>query len=60
MSDVLEQVAAGMAWESIVTEWRGDVSVEAIGEAVRMASQALSDHAAQYAALEYSLEPVRT
>ena len=56
VSDVLEQVAAGMAWETIVTEWRGDVSMEAIAEAVRMATQALLDHASQYAAPEYSLE----
>jgi len=56
VSDVLEQVAGGMAWETIVTEWRGDVSVESIGEAVRMATQALLDHAGQYAAPEYSLE----
>ena len=33
--DVLEQVAAGIAWETIVEEWRGDVSAEAIAEAVR-------------------------
>ncbi len=59
VSDVLEQVASGMSWEAIVTEWRGDVPLEAIGEAVRMASQALLDHASQYAASEYWLEPVR-
>ncbi len=40
VSQVLEQVAAGMAWETIAGEWRGDVSKEAIGEAVRLASQA--------------------
>jgi uncharacterized protein (DUF433 family) len=58
VSDVLEQVAAGMAWETITTEWRGDVPAEAIGEAVRMASRALLDRAAQYAA-PVSLEPGR-
>lgn len=41
VSDVLEQVANGMAWESIVDEWRGRISEEAIGEAVRLARQAL-------------------
>ena len=38
ISQVLEQVAAGMAWETIAGEWRGDVSKEAIGEAVHLAN----------------------
>jgi uncharacterized protein (DUF433 family) len=58
VSDVLEQVASGMAWETIVEEWRGDVSKEAIAEAVRLASQAFLDHSGQYIAREYVLEPV--
>lgn len=33
---VLEQVATGMAWETIEEEWRGRVSKEAIGEAVHL------------------------
>jgi heme oxygenase len=49
-------VAAGLAWEAIVEEWRGNVSSEAIAEAVRLASQAFRDHSAQYAAPEYVLE----
>ena len=36
VSDVLEQVSSGMAWESIAFEWRGRVSKEAIAEAVRL------------------------
>ena len=43
VSDVLEQVASGMAWETIVEECRGDVSKDAIAEAVRLASRALVD-----------------
>ena len=43
VSDVLEQVASGMAWETIMEEWRGDVSKDAIAEAVRLASQAFLD-----------------
>ena len=35
VADVLEQVASGMAWETIVEEWRGDISSQAISEAVR-------------------------
>ena len=50
VADVLEQVAAGTAWETIVTEWRGDISRDAIAEAVRIASEAFRDHAAQYTA----------
>jgi uncharacterized protein (DUF433 family) len=38
VSDVLEQVANGVAWQSIVEEWRGSISQEAIAEAVRVAS----------------------
>jgi uncharacterized protein (DUF433 family) len=53
VSDVLEQVASGMAWETIVDEWRGDVSKDAIAEAVRLASQAFLDHSGQYIAHEY-------
>ena len=41
VADVLEQVAMGMAWEHIVEDWRGDISVDAIGEAVRLARSAL-------------------
>lgn len=44
VADVLEQVATGMAWETIVDEWRGGVSLEAIGEAVRLAREALVKH----------------
>ena len=35
VADVLEQVAAGMAWEAIIDEWRGSISKPAIAEAVR-------------------------
>ena len=41
VTDVLEQVATGMAWEAIVDDWHGDVSKEAIAEAVRLAREAL-------------------
>lgn len=52
VSQVLEQVASGMAWESISEEWRGAVTKEAIAEAVRLANQAFIEHAD-----EYGLEP---
>ena len=54
VSDVLEQVASGMAWETIVEEWNHSVTKEAIREAVELASQALLKHAD-----EFILEPAR-
>jgi len=48
VSQVLEQVAAEIAWETIAGEWRGDVPKEAIAEAVRLASQAFAEHAQEY------------
>ncbi|MCX6628401.1 MAG: DUF433 domain-containing protein [Candidatus Solibacter sp.] len=56
VADVMEQVAGGIAWETIVEEWRGHVSADAISEAVRLASQAFRDHSAQYTAPEYVLQ----
>ena len=58
VADVLEQVAAGLAWETIVEEWRGNLSTDAIAEAVRIASQAFQEHSDQYIAPEYVLERV--
>jgi len=40
VSDVLEQVASGMAWETIVEEWNDSITKEAIREAVELASPA--------------------
>ncbi len=45
---VLEQIASGMAWETIIEVWEGRISAEA----VCLAGQALVDHA-----YEYLLEP---
>lgn len=53
VSQVLEQIARGMAWETIVEEWHHKVSKEAIAEAVRLASMTFVDHIEDYA-----LEPV--
>lgn len=44
VADVLEQVASGMAWETIIEEWNGSITREAIKEAVLLASQALLNH----------------
>ena len=48
VADGLDLVASGMAWESIVEDWDGRVSVEAIREAVQLASQALLKHADEF------------
>jgi uncharacterized protein (DUF433 family) len=45
VADVLDQVANGMAWEAIIDEWRGALSKDAIAEAVRLAREALLNHA---------------
>jgi uncharacterized protein (DUF433 family) len=52
VSDVLEQVASGMAWETIIEEWHSSITKEAIAEAVQLATQALLQHAG-----EFILEP---
>jgi uncharacterized protein (DUF433 family) len=46
---VLEMVAAGMAWDSIMEEWGGSISKEAIGEAVQLATKSFTEHATEYA-----------
>ena len=40
---VLEQVAYGTPWERIVWSWRGKVTMEAITEAVKLASKLFQD-----------------
>lgn len=56
VADVPEQVAAGVAWETILEERRDNVSSEAISEAVRLASHAFRDHSEEYTAPERVLE----
>jgi len=52
VADVLEQIADGLAWETIIEEWRGSIGNEAIAEAVRLSRQAFLEHVN-----EYALEP---
>lgn len=54
VADVLEQVADGLAWETIIEEWRGSISYEAIAEAVSLSRRAFLENADQYA-LELSV-----
>jgi len=46
---VLEMVANGMAWETIVEEWGGSITKEAIAEAVQLASKSFVEHATEHA-----------
>jgi uncharacterized protein (DUF433 family) len=48
VSDVLDQVADGLAWESIIEQWHGHVTKAAIAEAVQLAGQALAKHAHEF------------
>lgn len=52
VEDVLEQVASGMAWETIIEEWHNSITKEAISEAVQLATKALLNHTD-----EFVLEP---
>lgn len=52
---VLEQIASGLAWETIIEEWEGSITADAIAEAVKLAGQAFQDHAH-----EYLVEPTLT
>lgn len=44
VSDVLDQVASGMAWDEIIYDWHDSISVEAIAEAIQLANQAFVKH----------------
>jgi len=48
VADVLEQVADGLAWETIIEEWRDSISHEAIAEAVRLSRQAFLENVDKY------------
>lgn len=48
VSDVLEQLADGMAWETVIQEWHGSISREAIAEALLLATRALLEHVDDY------------
>ncbi|MBC2696216.1 MAG: DUF433 domain-containing protein [Desulfobacteraceae bacterium] len=49
VADVLEQVADGLDWETIIEEWRFSISKEAIAESISLSRQAFLEHADQYA-----------
>jgi uncharacterized protein (DUF433 family) len=47
---VLEQVAQGVAWETITETWGGKITAPMIAEAVRLAHEALEKHGIEPAA----------
>ena len=53
VSDVLDMVAEGMAWETIIEQWHNSITTEAIAEAVKLSSEAFLKHTD-----EFVLEPV--
>lgn len=47
-ADVLEQVAEELAWETIIAEWRGSLTRDAIAEAIRLSSVAFLENLDKY------------
>jgi len=45
VQDVIEMVADGIDWDTIIAEWYGAINHEAIAEAVRLAGKALMEEA---------------
>jgi uncharacterized protein (DUF433 family) len=45
---VLDQLAQGLAWETVIEDWRGHISRDAIAEAVRLAREAFLKHAPEF------------
>ncbi len=52
VKDVLDMLAEGMDWDTIIKEWHGSISREAIAETVLLAGRALFDHLDEYASKE--------
>lgn len=48
VADVLEQVADGLDWETIIEEWRGSITKEAIAEAVSLSRHAFLENVDKY------------
>jgi len=53
VSQVLEMVASGMTWRTIIEQFHGSITKEAIAEAVSLAGKVFNEHAR-----EYALEPM--
>ena len=46
---VLEMVADGVGWKTIIEQFHGSITKDAISEAVALAGKAFSEHAQEYA-----------
>jgi uncharacterized protein (DUF433 family) len=55
VAQVLKQVARGVAWDTIIAEWRGALTRDAIAESIELAQRIFEDHA-----VEYAQEPLPT
>ncbi|MFC1851180.1 DUF433 domain-containing protein [candidate division CSSED10-310 bacterium] len=44
VSDVLDQLADGLSWDTIIEEWHHNITREAIQEAIQLANKSLLDH----------------
>jgi uncharacterized protein (DUF433 family) len=53
VSDVLDMVADGLAWETIIEQWHHSITKDAITEAVKLSSEAFFKHTD-----EFVLEPM--
>jgi uncharacterized protein (DUF433 family) len=49
VSDVLEQIEEGLAWESIIEGWHNSISKEAIAEALKLSRKAFLNHIEEFA-----------
>ena len=45
VADVLDQVGRGLDWETIIEEWHGSITHEAIAEVVHLAAEEFQNHA---------------
>jgi len=48
VADVLDLVAQGTDWETIIRQCHGNITAPAIAEAIRLAGKAFVDHADEY------------
>ncbi len=48
VTDVLDLVAQGTDWDTIIQQCHGSITTRAIAEAIRLAGRAFVDHADEY------------
>lgn len=48
VQDVVEMVAQGLDWDTIIWECHGSITKDAIAEAIQLAGRAFADHASEY------------